>query len=138
MQWVLVRSSIAGNGADTPKCNDHRGNRVALARKNIKTFIERSGLQYHSPHKFRHGHIHYGSAHANTIEDFKAVSMNVLHSSKEITDQFYSNLNDKEIQDRISHLGNRSEQIDVSAENIDALIGVLESLKRAGKRTKPV
>ena len=78
--------------------------RVALARKNIKAFIETSGLQYDSPHKFRHGHIHYGVARAKTIEDFKAVSMNVLHSSMEITDQFYSNLNEEELQKRISQL----------------------------------
>ena len=30
--------------------------------------------------------------------------MNVMHSSMEITDQFYSNLNDGEIQSRISGL----------------------------------
>ncbi len=59
-----------------------------MARKNIKALIEASGLQDHSPHKFRHGHIHYGVARAKTIENFKAVSMNVLHSSMEITDQF--------------------------------------------------
>ena len=81
---------------------------MAIARKNIKAFIEGAGLQYHSPHKFRHGHIHYGVARAKTIEDFKAVSMNVLHSSMEITDQFYSNLNDKENRDRIGHLGERA------------------------------
>jgi len=34
----------------------------------------------------------------------KAVSMNVMHSSMEITDEFYSNLNDGEIQSRISGL----------------------------------
>ena len=59
--------------------------------------------------------------------------MNVLHSSMEITDEFYSNLNDKEIQDRISRLGNNTEQNGVSLENIDALISVLESLKTRGK-----
>jgi len=62
-------------------------------------------LPYHSPHKFRHGHIHYGSAHAKTIEDFKAVSMNAMHSSMKITDEFYSNLSDGEVQSRISSLG---------------------------------
>jgi hypothetical protein len=55
--------------------------------------------------------------------------MNVMHSSMEITNQFYSNLNDNEIQDRISRLGISPEQNGVSAENIDALISVLQSLK---------
>ena len=31
--------------------------------------------------------------------------MNVMHASMEITDEFYSNLNDGEIQNRISSLG---------------------------------
>jgi hypothetical protein len=49
--------------------------------------------------------IHYGSAHAKTIEDYKAVSMNMIHSSMKITDEFYSNLYDGEIQNRIGSLG---------------------------------
>ena len=78
--------------------------RAILAGRNIKEFLLNANLSYHSPHKFRHGHIHYGLAHAKNYEDYKAVSMNVLHASTEITDVFYSNLNDGEIQDRISGL----------------------------------
>jgi hypothetical protein len=66
-------------------------------------------LCYHSPHKFRHGHIHYGSAYAKTIEDFKAVSMNAMHSSMKITDEFHSNLNDSEVQNRISGLNKENQ-----------------------------
>ena len=86
----------------------HRGieHRDRLARRNIKALLTSVGLPYHSPNKFRHGHIHYGSAHAKTIEDYKAVSMNVMHSSMKITDEFYSNLNDGEVQNRIGSLGN--------------------------------
>jgi len=71
----------------------------------MRAWLVSVGLRYHSPHKFRHGHIHYGSAHAKTIEDYKAVSMNVMHSSMKITDEFYSNLNDGEVQNRIGSLG---------------------------------
>jgi hypothetical protein len=39
------------------------------------------------------------------FKDFKAVNMNVTHSSMNITDEFYSNLNDDEINNRISSLG---------------------------------
>ena len=49
--------------------------------------------------------MHYGSANAQRIEDFKAGSMNVMHSGMKITDEFYSNLNDGEAQNRISTLG---------------------------------
>jgi len=78
------------------------------------------GLTYHSPHKFRHGHIHYGSARAKTIEDYKAVNMNVMHSSMKITDEFYSNLNYGEVQKRISSLGKEKQtnQEDQAAINL--------------------
>jgi integrase len=62
--------------------------RSTLARRNIKEWIISNGLPYHSPHKFRHGHIHYGLEHAKDIADFKAVSLNAMHSSMEITDEF--------------------------------------------------
>lgn len=78
--------------------------RSTLASKNIKAWLELVGLPYHSPHKFRHGHIHYGLAHAKDMEDFKAVSLNVMHANMGITDQFYSVLPDDEIGNRISAL----------------------------------
>jgi hypothetical protein len=62
----------------------------------------------HSPHKFRHGHIHFGLNHAESVADFKAVSLNAMHSSMEITDQFYSVLNDSEVKDRIGALGKKN------------------------------
>ena len=33
--------------------------------------------------------------------------MNVMHSNMEITDEFYSNLNDNEVQNRIGSLGKK-------------------------------
>lgn len=48
-------------------------------------------------------------AHPKTIEDFKAISMNATHSSMQITDEFYSNLNDAEVQNRIGSLGKNVE-----------------------------
>lgn len=79
----------------TASIGEHR---ATLARRNIKEWIESRGLPYHSPQKFRHGHIHYCLEHAKDIVDFKAISMNAMHSSMEITDEFYSNLNDREVQ----------------------------------------
>jgi len=67
---------------------------VDLVRKNLKTWTEKVGLPYRSPHKFRHGHVHYGQAHSKTQEDYKAVSQNVMHATTGITDQFYSNMDD--------------------------------------------
>jgi len=48
--------------------------------------------------------------HSQTIADYKAVSMNVMHSNTKITDQYYSVLTDKELQKRIQNLGNQPKQ----------------------------
>jgi hypothetical protein len=42
--------------------------------------------------------------HSKDIQAHKAVSMNAMHSSMTITDEFYSNLNDSEVQNRIGSL----------------------------------
>ncbi len=86
-------------------------NRSTLARRSIKEFFDNVDLPYHSPHKFRHGHIQYGAAHSKTVADFKAVSMNVMHASMEITDEFYTNLNDGELEKRISSLNKQGDNL---------------------------
>jgi integrase len=60
------------------------------------------GLTYRSPHKFRHGHIQYGLTHSESLAYFKAVSMNVMHSSVKITDAVYIKLSDSDIRSRIA------------------------------------
>ncbi len=40
-----------------------------------------------------------------TVDQYKAISLNVMHSSMEITDQFYSVLNSDQIKDKIGSLG---------------------------------
>jgi integrase len=92
--------------------------RETLARKNLKTWLEKVNLPYHSPHKFRHGHVHYASSFATTIEDYKAISLNVMHSSMEITDQFYSVLNDSQVKNRISSLGKNNNPKDENREKL--------------------
>ena len=105
-------------------------NRGTLATKNLKAWLNKIGLTYHSPHKFRHGHIHYATSHAQTIEEYKAISLNVMHSSMEITDQFYSNLNDGEIKEKISSLGkNKIQTNDFTQEEILLLKGLLTQIR---------
>ena len=92
--------------------------RKNIFTKNLKKWLEKVDLPYHSPHKFRHGFTHYGLEHALTIEDYKAISMNLMHSSMEITDQYYSNLNDTTIKARIESLGKK---LDSDSENKNEL-----------------
>lgn len=97
-----------------PYCSKVGEHRETIARRNLKDWLKKVGIQYHSPHKFRHGHIQYGMQNAKTIADYKAVSMNVMHSSMEITDEVYSQLGDHEIQNRIRGLNQNREN---SSEN---------------------
>ena len=58
----------------------------------------------HSPHKSRHGRTQYAQALSKTIANCKAISLNLMHASMEITDHFYSVLRDEELKNRISAL----------------------------------
>lgn len=63
------------------------------------------------------------------------MSMNVLHSSMEITDQFYSNLNDAEIKGRIAALGTSNEAGN-QQDLIKALEDLLSNMKRGRQATR--
>ena len=102
--------------------------RINLARRNFKSWLEQEKLTYHSPHKFRHGNIHYGLEHSENIADFKAVSLNAMHSSMEITDAFYSVLQDDEVKNRISGLNKNSKSQD-KRDVIKVLEDLLSSMK---------
>ena len=62
------------------------------------------GIPYKSPHKLRHGHAIFGLKHANTMEDMKAVSLNLMHSSITITDSIYTKLNAEGINTTITRM----------------------------------
>ncbi len=116
-------------GCIDPNITEAGEHRLTLARKNFKSWLDQEGLTYHSPHKFRHGHIHYGLTRSKNIADFKAVSMNAMHSNMEITDQFYSVLHNEEIKSRISGL-NKSDKSNDRGETIRILENLLSSIKR--------
>ncbi len=100
--WFAPLSPETGEiDTKNTKLNDTR---VALLRKNMVSWFQKNGIPYHSPHKFRHGHVHYGQSHAKNQADYKAVSQNVMHSSTGITDQFYSNMDDEMKKNRIDSM----------------------------------
>jgi integrase len=78
--------------------------------KRLKTLFALADLEFKSPHKFRHGHAVYGLLHAKIMADYKAVSMNLMHDSIEITDSTYAPMLSSDVQKRISKLS----AIDVS------------------------
>jgi integrase len=79
--------------------------RTRILEDNIKALCGLAGVEYKSPHKFRHGHAVYGVKHARNMEELKAVSQNLMHSSISITDGLYGNLNNDDVQTAIAGLG---------------------------------
>jgi integrase len=81
-------------------------NRHQALDKRLRRLFTLVGLPYKSAHKFRHGHVVYGLQHAQTMADYKAVSMNLMHEDIKITDEIYAPILSHEVQLRISRLGN--------------------------------
>lgn len=86
--------------------------RESVAREDLRSWLDKVRLPYHSPHKFRHGHIHYGLERAKTMADLKAVSLNVMHANIKITDQTYSKLSAEEVHMRVEKLSKAEENGD--------------------------
>jgi integrase len=100
--------------------------RHARVRKDLRRWLDRVDLPYHSPHKFRHGHAVYALKMAKNVADLKAVSQNLMHANLSITDGVYGVLSSQDVGERISMLGvNNSSS---SATNNKDLIASLESL----------
>lgn len=124
--WFAPLSNMSG--AIDPNAFEIGKHRFTLARKDFKAWLEHEDLPYHSPHKFRHGHIHYGLAHAKTAADVKAVSLNVMHSDTQTTDVFYSAFKGDELKNRISAL-NKSNKSEDNQDIIKVLEDALKRLK---------
>jgi integrase len=80
------------------------GRRNALY-KGLHRLCKMAGIPYHSPHKLRHGNTVYGVKNAKNMQELKAVSQNLMHSSIAITDGIYGNLTEEDVIDTIASLG---------------------------------
>jgi len=83
-------------------------NRHYEARKDLKEWLDKAGLPYHSPHKFRHGFAVYAIKHAKNISDMKAISQNLMHANISITDGIYGGLSEMDIKSQITSLTSNS------------------------------
>jgi integrase len=93
-QWgdQILSSRPAGSG------------RVVTLGKRMRKLFAAAGIPYKSPHKFRHGHAVFALQNAQTMADYKAVSMNLMHSDISVTDGIYAPLAGEEVQRRIANL----------------------------------
>lgn len=83
-------------------------NRLNALEKRLQKLFNLANLPYKSPHKFRHGNAVYGLLHAQTIADYKAVSMNLMHESIKTTDSIYAPMLSSDVRNRITNLSNPS------------------------------
>jgi integrase len=78
-------------------------------RRNFARWVERlcalARIPYRRPHCLRHGHAVYGMKHARNIQDLKAVSQNLMHTSISVTDGLYGRLSSDDVNRAITHLG---------------------------------
>jgi len=95
--------------------------RVNLA-KNLKRLFEAADLPYMSPYKFRHGHAVYGLKRAQDVSDFKAVRMNLMHSSLGVTDSVCAVLSNQDVQKRIANLGKGISHTSTSSDDLVQLL----------------
>jgi len=98
--------------------------RSSIATRDLKQWLEKVGLPYHSPHKFRHGNAVYSIKLAKDIAALKAVSQNLMHSNLSITDGVYGILSETDIQEQILSLGKTITQ----GENKEEIVALLKQL----------
>jgi site-specific recombinase XerD len=91
--------------------NPAGANRNVAIAKRLRLLYAAVGLPYKSPHKFRHGHAVYALQRAQTMADYKAISMNLMHGDIRVTDSIYAPLLGNEVRQRIARLTDRSESI---------------------------
>lgn len=83
-------------------------NRNIALNKRLRILYKAAGLPYKSAHKFRHGHAAYGLMHCQTMADYKAISLNLMHESLETTDRTYVHLPQKDMRSRIAKLADQT------------------------------
>ena len=96
-------------------------NRDHRARLDLKEWMLKVNLPYHSPHKFRHGFAVYALKKAQDMGDFKAISQNMMHSNLSITDGIYGIFSEEEVKNRITGLNNLSPGGKYSDQELDDL-----------------
>ena len=81
-------------------------NRNHAVIKRMRKLFAAAGVPYQSPHKFRHGHAVYALQQARDMADYKAISMNLMHSDIRVTDSIYAPLAQDDVKQRIAGLAN--------------------------------
>jgi integrase len=92
--------------------------RTGAIGRRMRRLFAAAGLPVRSTHKFRHGHAVWALQHAQTMADYKAISMNLMHDDVRVTDGIYAPLLRSEVRERVSRLAEQSGQGVVSDEKL--------------------
>ena len=122
MRWSPTANGLSQNQIIVQKAVDAPQHRAQALRRALRVLFQMAELPYMHPHLFRHGHALYGLKLAHTMAEYKAVSMNLMHSHIGITDGIYAMLSDDDLKETIGRLGQQvSDAGNVSREAIDQL-----------------
>jgi integrase len=124
--FAQVSPAMAKIIPDAKRAGEHRS---SIATRDLKNWLKKVGLPYHSPHKFRHGHAVYALKNAKDVSALKAVSQNLMHENLTITDGVYGILSETDVRHQITTLGEllSSERVG-EVEALSALL--IEAIKR--------
>ncbi len=122
-------------GLIVPKPGKPGDHRSSIACRDLRKWLKKSGLPYHSPHKFRHGHAVYALRMAKDVAALKAVSQNLMHENLAVTDGVYGVLSGTDVKRQIMQLGggDPASHEGGKRELIAKLEGLLSELKQSGK-----
>jgi len=93
--------------------------------KRLRQLCERTGINYRSAHKLRHGFAVWALKRVHTMDEYKAVSENMMHSTMQITDSTYARLVDGDVASVISKLDPNRAQDDLVQELARLLLAAL-------------
>ncbi len=96
-------------------------------RRDLLQLCEVAGVKYKSAHKFRHGHAVYALKRAQNMEQLKAISQNLMHSTVGITDGIYGKLVDDDVHKVISGLAYMQTNNQSDQELLSQVIALLQA-----------
>ena len=96
-------------------------------RDDLKQLCAIAGVKYKSAHKFRHGHTVWALKRAKDMEQLKAISQNLMHSTVGITDGIYGNLVNDDVHNVISSLAGVEVKSQTDQDALNQVIALLQS-----------
>lgn len=122
---ALWFASLSSDGMSLTGATVAGVERGAMVANGIRRLCHQAGLAYHSPHKLRHGHAVYALKQARTVQELKAISQNLMHSSLTITDAVYGVLSGQDVADTIARLGKAETSQEDLVKQLEAILARL-------------